>query len=143
MTTITEVLTADHKVCDELLAQAEDCISTTDWEAGAPLFQSFRNRLEQHLTAEDNILFPQFEQLTGQTAGPTQMMRMEHHQIRQLMVEMDQAVTEQDDATWLGQSETLMMLIQQHNMKEQQILYPMTDQVFGDAASDLVQQMGL
>jgi len=143
MTTITEALTADHKVCDELLAQAEDCISTTDWEAGAPLFQSFRNRLEQHLAAEENILFPQFEQLTGQTAGPTQMMRMEHHQMRQLLVEMDQAVTEQDDATWLGLSETLMMLIQQHNMKEQQILYPMTDQVFGDAANDLVQQMGL
>jgi len=107
------------------------------------LFQSFHDRLEQHLAAEENILFPQFEQATGQTAGPTQMMRLEHNQMRQLLTDMDQAVTDQDDATWLGLSETLMMLIQQHNMKEQQILYPMTDQVFGDAAADLIKQMGL
>ncbi len=143
MTAITEALTADHKACDELLAQAEDSISTADWQTGSPLFHNFRERLERHLAAEEDILFPKFEQATGQTAGPTQMMRMEHDQIRQLLVEMDQAVSEQDDATWLGLSETLMMLIQQHNMKEQQILYPMTDQVFGNTAADVVQQMGL
>jgi len=143
MTTITTKLTADHKACDELLAEAEDRISATDWPTGSPLFQRFCDRLEQHLTAEENILFPQFEQATGQSAGPTQMMRLEHTQMRQLLVEMAQATSEKDDATWLGLSETLMMLIQQHNMKEQQMLYPMIDQVFGDTAGTLLQQMGL
>jgi len=143
MTTITETLTADHKACDELLAAAEESLFATDWETGTPLYQQFRERLERHLAAEENVLFPEFEQTTGQRGGPTQMMRLEHSQMRQLLIEMDQAVSEQDDANWLGLSETLMMLIQQHNMKEQQMLYPMTDQVLADKAEALLQQMDL
>jgi iron-sulfur cluster repair protein YtfE (RIC family) len=32
----------------------------------------------------------------------------------------------------LGQSDTLMILIQQHNLKEEQILYPMSEQLVPD-----------
>jgi iron-sulfur cluster repair protein YtfE (RIC family) len=35
----------------------------------------------------------------------------------------------------------LLMLMQQHNAKEEQILYPMSDQVLGDKASDIVNKM--
>jgi len=70
--------------------------------------------------------------------GPTQMMRSEHSQMRQLFDDMAQALEQKNKDQYLGTAETLMMLMQQHNMKEEQMLYPMTEQVLGgDAAAVL------
>jgi hemerythrin-like domain-containing protein len=65
------------------------------------------------------------------------MMRSEHEQIRALLFQMSDALTAQDGAQFLGLAETLMMLMQQHNMKEENILYPMMDQCIPDEASRL------
>jgi len=45
-------------------------------------------------------------------------------------------------ATFLGLAETLMLLMQQHNMKEEQVLYRMMDQVYGEEVNDLLKQAG-
>jgi iron-sulfur cluster repair protein YtfE (RIC family) len=56
------------------------------------------------------------------------MMRLEHEQMRALFPGLDAAIGQQDPERFLGLSDSLMVLIQQHNMKEEQILYPMCDQ---------------
>jgi iron-sulfur cluster repair protein YtfE (RIC family) len=38
-------------------------------------------------------------------------------------------------------SETLMMIMQQHNMKEEQMLYPMMDQTLGQAGAEIAEQI--
>ena len=73
------------------------------------------------------MLFPAFEEVNG-PAGPTQMMRMEHAQMRIMVEQIRTALAARDQQTFLGLAETLMLLIQQHNMKEEQILYPMMDE---------------
>ncbi len=54
---------------------------------------------------------------------------------------MERALTSRDRDGYLGLSETLMMIMQQHNMKEEQMLYPMTDQVIGTDADDVLKRM--
>ncbi len=54
---------------------------------------------------------------------------------------MEQAMTAKDKERYLGLAETLMMIIQQHNMKEERMLYPMTDQAFGPDAGEVVERM--
>ena len=73
-------------------------------------------------------MFPEFEQKTGMVQGPTQMMRHEHQQMRSLISQMKTAIDNEDKNKFFGLSETLMIMMQQHNMKEEQMLYPMTDQ---------------
>ena len=126
--TINSFMAAHHKECDELFAQAEQAVSEGDWEGGLSRWQAFADELEKHFTREEQILFPEFEQATGMTGGPTQMMRMEHEQMRSLVNEINKAGTARDMDQFLGLSESLMVTMQQHNMKEEQILYPMTDQ---------------
>ncbi len=126
--TINSFMAAHHKECDELFAQAEQAVSEGDWEGGLSRWQAFANELEKHFTREEQILFPEFEQATGMTGGPTQMMRMEHEQMRSLVNEINKAASAHDMDQFLGLSESLMVTMQQHNMKEEQILYPMTDQ---------------
>jgi hemerythrin-like domain-containing protein len=68
------------------------------------------------------------------SSGPTQVMRMEHEQMRDLMQEMANAVAAGNQDSYLGLSETLNMLMQQHNLKEENMLYPMSDRVLGATA---------
>jgi len=138
--TINSFMAAHHKECDELFAQAEQAVSEGDWEGGLSRWQVFADELEKHFTREEQILFPEFEQATGMTGGPTQMMRMEHEQMRSLVNEINKAGTARDMDQFLGLSESLMVTMQQHNMKEEQILYPMTDQSLGNA-QEIIERM--
>ncbi len=133
-------MAAHHKECDELFAQAEQAVSEGDWEGGLSRWQAFADELEKHFSREEQVLFPEFEQATGMTGGPTQMMRMEHEQMRSLVNEINKAGTTRDMEQFLGLTETLMVTMQQHNMKEEQILYPMTDQSLNNA-QEIIERM--
>ena len=141
MSNITDTMSARHRQCDDIFSEAEELISKGDWSQGAPKFKEFHQSMEHHFSMEEEVLFPTFEQRTGQTMGPTQVMRMEHQQMRQLFAEMAESVEQQDQDKYLGQSETLLMVMQQHNAKEEQILYHMADQVLSSEVSDVLERM--
>jgi hypothetical protein len=65
-------------------------------------------------------------------------MRIEHEQMRALLGEMAAATAAKDANQYLGLSDTLLVLMQQHNMKEEGMLYPMMDQVLDPRASELI-----
>lgn len=136
---ISQYMTQDHRSCDEHFAAAEEAVNDQNWEEATTKFAKFEEAMERHLGMEEDTLFPEFEQVTGNTVGPTQMMRMEHGQMRDLIQQMRVALASQDADTYLGVSETLLVMMQQHNVKEEQILYPMTDQALG--GSDVLSRM--
>ena len=140
MTSILSFMTQDHRHCDDSYAAAEEKVAAGQWDEAGQSWTIFRSVLETHLNREESFLFPAFETQTGNTQGPTAMMRMEHEQMRSLVAEMDEAITARNADSFLGLAETLMILTQQHNMKEEQILYPMIDQVVGDP-DKLIEQM--
>ena len=61
------------------------------------------------------------------TEGPTQVMRYEHDQVRSLIANMAEALEKKDKDAYLSLAESMMILLQQHNMKEEQMLYAMCD----------------
>jgi hemerythrin-like domain-containing protein len=140
---IIQTMTTDHRLCDDLFAKAEALVSQGDWGAAGPAFTAFRNRTDNHFVQEETVLFPAFEAKTGHTMGPTQMMRSEHSQMRQLFDDMATALGQQDNDLYLGTAETLMMIMQQHNVKEEQMLYPMTEQVLGEDAAAVLDRIDI
>jgi hemerythrin-like domain-containing protein len=141
MDTISSYMTSDHHRCDELFSQAESAASGQDWGAIAAGLQVFLDSMRQHFKMEEEVLFPAFEERTGMSMGPTQVMRMEHVQMRELFDAMSDAVKQQDRDEFLGQAETLLVMMQQHNMKEEQILYRMADQMLSAEMDDVLQKM--
>ena len=141
MSTIVDFLGSDHRACDDLFASAEDAVAQKNWDSARSLFERFQTAMAHHLTMEEDVLFPAFEARTGMRTGPTEVMRMEHAQMRGLLQEMAGAVTNADESRYLGLSETLNMLMQQHNLKEENMLYPMSDQVLGDERDSLIRAM--
>lgn len=130
---ITTPLFQHHKHCDEIFADAEEACGKGDWTAGGAAFELLRTQLETHFASEEELLFPAFETATGMTSGPTEVMRGEHRQMRDLLGQMQAAVDSRDSDTFGGAAETLLILMQQHNMKEENILYPMCDNALGSS----------
>jgi hemerythrin-like domain-containing protein len=130
---ISEFMTFKHRECDQLFSEAENAVVSTNWEEAKVKWQVFKADLEDHLNMEENVLFPQFEEATGMTQGPTMVMRMEHQQMRSICSKLEDALLASDKDTFLGLSESLMIFIQQQNMKEEQMLYPMADRALGDS----------
>jgi hemerythrin-like domain-containing protein len=128
MISIPEFMTTKHRECDELFMEAEAAVARADWSLALNKWQSFALELTKHFSQEEDTLFPQFEEATGMTAGPTQVMRIEHQQMRSLVQDLDNALAAQEKDEYLGLSETLMVMMQQHNMKEEMMLYPMMAQ---------------
>ncbi|HJP36976.1 MAG TPA: hypothetical protein QF901_13425 [Gammaproteobacteria bacterium] len=54
---------------------------------------------------------------------------------------MANAVDKKDVDDYLGFSETLLIIMQQHNVKEEQVLYPMADQALGSEIGALFDSM--
>ena len=128
MTTIRSFMTEDHRRCDDLFADAEQAVSKSKMDIAKIAFGHFRAAMLAHFDSEEKTLFPTFEATTGMRMGPTQVMRMEHEQLRGLMDDAMNALNRADAEDYLGQADTLVIMMQQHNMKEENMLYPMCDQ---------------
>lgn len=138
MQSITDYLSADHQRCDDLFTIAEGAVAEDDWSKTQARLNDFLAAMRHHFSMEEDVLFPAFEQRTGMTMGPTQVMRMEHQQMRQLFDALEKACAERRGEDFLGQTETLLILMQQHNFKEEQMLYRMADEVLEDEVDDVI-----
>lgn len=141
MTRLSQYLTQDHAYCDDLFAEAENAVSERDWPLALERFTAFRVATLLHFAREEAILFPAFEARTGMSHGPTEVMRTEHTQIRALLEQMTTALGQRSASQFLDPSETLLMLLHQHNIKEEQILYPMSDQALAGESVSLIAAM--
>ncbi|MBS1143053.1 MAG: hemerythrin protein [Proteobacteria bacterium] len=128
MTTIRSYMTDDHRRCDDLFADAEQAVGKGDFDLARRSFEHFHSAILAHFDREEKTLFPTFEAKTGLSMGPTQVMRMEHEQLRGLMTNAAAALAAGQADDYLGLADTLVIMMQQHNMKEENILYPMCDQ---------------
>jgi iron-sulfur cluster repair protein YtfE (RIC family) len=138
MSLINTTFTSQHRQCDVIFADAEAAVAAGNWKKAEQKFSAFAAAMECHLTNEEEILFPVFEDRTGMREGPTMVMRDEHVHIRGLIAEMRNDIEQQDADHYLGISETLLILMQQHNTKEEQMLYVMCDKALGHDETDQV-----
>lgn len=138
-TTVSELLGEHHRMLDEILDQVIQRAGAGQPGEAADLFAGFDRGLRRHIHAEEEILFPAFEDATGMAGGPTAVMRAEHEEIKDLLEEIGQLLAQSE-----GIAESVLRLRQvlgPHNGKEEEILYPMSDQALGNRLGGIVGQM--
>ena len=140
MTTIAEFMTSDHKTCDYKFADAETAALAGDWSKAETAFNAFRDDMARHFRREEDVLFPALTSAGG-PSGPVHIMLMEHAQIKELLKQMGAAVEHKNAQQYSGLSETILMVMQQHNLKEENILYPITDQILAAQRETILGQM--
>ena len=135
---ITQFMKYDHERCDGVYAEGESKILEGDPETGFEILQGFIIGMRRHFKIEEEVFFPAFEENTGMTQGPTQVMKMEHEQMRAIMSQMQEAISAGSEEQITALGETILVLMQQHNMKEEQMLYFMMEQHISHLAADLI-----
>ncbi len=138
---ILEFMRDDHRACDHKYAEAESALLAKEVETAKTAFNEFVQATLHHFNMEEKELFLAFEKRTGMMGGPTQMMRYEHQQLRSLIESMRIALDEDRISDFFGIGESMMIMLQQHNMKEEQMLYPMTDRALGTDAELMIQTL--
>lgn len=141
MSRLIDYLSDDHAHGDDVFVAAENAVDAADWLTAETAMGALQDALFTHLQREEEILFPAFEAASGMHSGPTQVMRMEHDEMRDTVRAMVNSLTQRDRDTFLGLSETLLMLMRQHNLKEERILYPMCDEILAGQTEALITQM--
>jgi hemerythrin-like domain-containing protein len=139
---IAPSLTAEHRRCDRLLSVVERAAEAAEWERVPAEVRALAEATEAHFRLEEEGLFPALEAAAPAAGGPTSVMRMEHQQIRQMLDDLRAAAAARDKAECLGLLETLHLLVQQHNAKEEAILYPLADRTLGERADAILGERG-
>ena len=143
MTTVGKFMADDHEGCDEMFVEVESAVTTGDWDLAHERWNRFEAAMRRHFEIEEEILFPEIERSTRMLGGPTDVMRMDHRQMRSLFQPLLDTITAKDSPGFLGLSETMMVMIQQHNMKEEQVLYPLAEDVLPDPDETIARMLAL
>ena len=102
MHSIRDYLTEEHRRGDSLYAKLEELVRSERWKEAEEAFKAFEEDVLTHFKKEEDILFPEFERTTGITMGPTQVMRVEHAQARELLERMRSALEGRDKKNFLA-----------------------------------------
>jgi iron-sulfur cluster repair protein YtfE (RIC family) len=140
MQTIANYMSAGHHACDETFAIAEQAAFTNNWEKAESAFDHFRTAMAKHFRMEEDKLFPMLI-AAGGPVGPVQVMRMEHAQMNSLIEEMSISLVQREAKSYGGLSETLLIVMQQHNLKEEHMLYPIADNFLEAHREELIDSM--
>ena len=119
-----EYLIAAHRRCRLLLGEVRHQVNGDAWVTAQQQCRALCVEMDGHFTDEEQILYPLFEQATAMPRGPTEIMRYEHDQMRELMEALYQAVAAANPVQFEQLAASLQLLLQQHNVKEETILYP-------------------
>ena len=137
--TINQFMTVDHRACDEQFANLENIVDSGNFEGGKAMFEEFEKHMLHHFDMEEKVMFLEFNECGGGHCNPTGVMIMEHEQMRVLFTQMRTALESNDKERFLGLSENLLFVMQQHNMKEEQIMYNMADENL--PSDEIIQKM--
>ena len=141
---VATVLSLDHDRLDGLFGAMRQATAAGRLSDATSHFAQFRAGLERHIRIEEDLVFPAFERLARMPAeaGPTAVMRVEHRAIERLLAAVGDKLAQGRDAS--GEAAELQRTLEAHNMKEESVLYPMTDSLAGpDGARELVLAMEL
>lgn len=142
MESISHYMQEDHVRIDAIAERAAAAAAAGDAAAMAREGALFLEQLQRHIEMEERLLFPAFEERTGMTAaGPSVQMREEHLQMQPVFEQMRAAIAAQDGAAWRRAAQALFEILMPHNMKEEQMMYPMLDDTLGSDARALLAEV--
>ena len=110
-----------------------------DIERAESIFLSFKSELERHIIWEEDILFPVFERKTGiKDGGPTSVMRIEHIEIKKYLQEIKRKLHVKKIQDPCKEEVALFKVLESHNQKEENILYPGIDNLTSEQEKELL-----
>jgi iron-sulfur cluster repair protein YtfE (RIC family) len=128
---LSRALEYEHREIDEAIKRCADSAAPDAQEKAA--LKRAVDELRLHIYTEEELLFPPLRQ--AGMLGPILVMLREHGQMWPLLDTLDDVlVGDADEDVLRTTCRQLLVGLQHHNPKEEQILYPEIDRIVDDAA---------
>ena len=139
MDSIGEAFAHDHRRLEEALVASAAHVDASSWDEAAKAFARFRRGIEQHMAAEEEVLFPAVEQ--GEETPLTAILRKGHHDLRVFFDELDDALVARDAEEYRRIAGTMRALLERHDEKEEAELYPAAQARLGEKAKAAAERL--
>lgn len=128
---VSEVLEQEHRTIDGELAAFRTSLDTGEWKASE--FVKAADALRRHIYIEEAMLFPPLRE--AGFVAPVFVMIREHAEIWDELDTVTHSIAAHDGVEARRACDRLALLLDKHNMKEEQILYPQTDAALAEGVS--------
>jgi hemerythrin-like domain-containing protein len=127
-----------HQVLKELFLQHQEALLDADLTRAGERLEEFERRLLHHIREEEDLLLPVYERAGVIPGGPPVLFTGEHKRMQELLAGFKQALSSlgQDTGSrkrgilWLlDRQATFKNLMEHHDLREANILYPALDRV--------------
>lgn len=125
---VSRTLVREHGEIDDAIKRCAE-VPVAGPQARAALKRAV-TELRRHIYVEEDLLFPPLR--AAGMIGPIMVMLREHAQMWPVLATLDRELVEGADDELRRTCRQLLVLLQHHNPKEEQILYPQIDHVVGD-----------
>lgn len=134
----SEALEREHREIDEGLTAFRAGLEAGEWRRDA--FNPAASGLRRHIYLEEEFLFPELR--AAGLLPPVMVMVREHGEIWRALDGIEAAAQRGDVAEARSLCATMLATLGEHNAKEEQILYPASDELISpEGASHLRGQM--
>ncbi|HYA66482.1 MAG TPA: hemerythrin domain-containing protein [Burkholderiaceae bacterium] len=141
MTGIAKTLSDHHKLCDALFARCERAALERRWVDTEEFCARICRAMNAHRDAEESVSFAGFESATGIMGGRTRGMRAEYAQMRDLLQRLAQSTGGRRHADDADGAEMLLIRMQRHNLKQEDIVYPLCARALAPRSDELTRQL--
>ena len=132
-----QVLKADHEAVRELFDKFKDAKEAKDTEELSALQEKIFRELEVHTTIEEEVFYPEAQQVGSEAEELIKEGIEEHHVVKVLMDEIEDLMP--DDDAFVAKMTVLIENVEHHAEEEEEELFPKLRKVFGE---DRLEAMG-
>lgn len=131
---MTQILSQEHQVVLGKLDRLEGSLQGPDVSGVEEVLRFMENDLVLHRRKEEEVLFPALAKQIGVEGGPIGVMLSEHSTEKELLTDLraavDSAKAGKDTKDEIrGAAQGILDLLRPHIQKEDNILYPMAEQI--------------
>lgn len=129
---VTARLEEEHRELNSGLGDVRRLVAAGDFESAQNEFVGFAERYLRHMAAEERVLFPIFEEVTGIKEGPTKALRCDHCKFRKLFGAVAQSIVAEPKEHSDAVLSCLVDVLASHGAGEEQLLYAACNEAVRD-----------
>ena len=141
MTTVPVLMMAGHRLLGALLTEAKTALLEDDWPDAMDCLQEFWTRLEKHMQAEEDILFPTLAKLSPGLTDELSQRSREHAQITELTETLLARAGEHDRSGCEQVLNRLQAVLASHCTSDERFAYALSRDVSEGTVRELAGQL--
>lgn len=123
----------DHRDCEARWVDVDELLATDDIELAQAAWFKYEASMHRHMAMEEEVLLPALDARGGVADhDAAKAILADHQKMRGLLEQVGEAIDDGDADEAMELGDALLMLVQKHNEREENTLYPWAESLLED-----------